>query len=79
MAKKASTLFFFWGTVVLSMLAGTGIKLSSSAAHPADQLIKQVTKNPAHDYHVKWSPDGKMLAFASNRSGNQDIWIKDVK
>jgi hypothetical protein len=75
MAKKASTLFFFWGTVVLSMLAGTGIKLSSPAAHAPNQLIKQITKNPAHDYHVKWSPDGKMLAFASLRSGEPKIWL----
>ncbi|HUU38466.1 MAG TPA: hypothetical protein VMW46_09745 [Candidatus Desulfaltia sp.] len=78
MLKKAFTLLFFWGTAVFLMPAGTGAKLSPPAAHPPGRIIKQITKDPAHDYHVKWSPDGKKIAFASNRSGDQDIWVKDA-
>ena len=25
-----------------------------------------------------WSPDGRTIAFQSNRAGNEDIWLVDV-
>jgi Tol biopolymer transport system component len=79
MLKKTFTFLFFWETAVLLMPMGTGPKLSLPIAHSPDELITQVTKDPAHDYHVKWSPDGKMLAFASLRSGEPKIWLVPVE
>lgn len=35
---------------------------------------EQITTNPAYDYAPVWSPDGKTLAFASDRQGNFDIF-----
>ncbi len=34
-----------------------------------------LTLNEAHDFMPVWSPDGKWIAFASDRSGNFDIYI----
>ena len=34
-----------------------------------------ITTNPAYDYCPVWSPDGKTIAFASNRYGNFDVFI----
>lgn len=34
----------------------------------------QITTNPAHDTHPVWSPDGKKIAFASDRMGSMDIY-----
>lgn len=31
---------------------------------------RRLTNNPAPDYHPEWSPDGKKLAFISDRDGN---------
>jgi Tol biopolymer transport system component/C-terminal processing protease CtpA/Prc len=39
---------------------------------------KQLTMHIAHDYMPVWSPDGKSIAFASNRFGNFDIFITPV-
>ncbi len=33
-----------------------------------------LTMHEAHDFHPVWSPDGKTIAFASNRFGNFDIY-----
>jgi Tol biopolymer transport system component/C-terminal processing protease CtpA/Prc len=35
----------------------------------------QLTTHVAHDYMPVWSPDGKQIAFASNRFGNFDIFL----
>jgi Tol biopolymer transport system component/C-terminal processing protease CtpA/Prc len=34
-----------------------------------------LTVHPAHDFMPVWSPDGKSIAFASDRFGNFDIYI----
>lgn len=36
---------------------------------------RAITTNPAYDTKPQWSPDGKSLAFASNREGSFDIYI----
>ena len=35
----------------------------------------QITTNPAHDTRPIWSPDGKQIAFASDRLGGMDIYL----
>lgn len=35
----------------------------------------QLTTHPAHDTRPVWSPDGKQIAFASDRNGNFDVFI----
>lgn len=37
----------------------------------------QLTTHPAHDTQPIWSPDGKKIAFASNRNGSFDIFVME--
>ena len=37
----------------------------------------QVTTNAAHDTRPVWSPDGRQIAFASDRQGSMDIYVVD--
>lgn len=37
--------------------------------------VRQITDNPARDRNVLYSPDGKWIAFVSDRSGREEIFI----
>ena len=50
------------------------IWLVSSAGGPA----RQFTNGPKHDRHPRWSPDGKWLAFESDRTGKAQIYLMPV-
>ena len=37
--------------------------------------IKRITANKARDVYPRFSPDGKWIAFSSDRNGNFDVFI----
>ncbi len=45
---------------------------------PFPPLVHQLTHDPGIDRDPAWSPDGRFIAFTSNRSGNEDIWVMAV-
>lgn len=48
--------------------------LVRSVADPAQEPI-QLTNDPASDHSPVWSPLGREIAFVSNRSGDEEIWL----
>ncbi len=34
----------------------------------------KLTSHPSHDYLLDWSPTGKKILFASDRTGTKDVW-----
>ncbi len=36
---------------------------------------RQLTSNAAYDSHPVWSPDSRLIAFASTREGSTDVWL----
>jgi Tol biopolymer transport system component len=39
----------------------------------ADKKPEQLTRDPANDYHPAFSPDGRSIAFVSERSAGQGV------
>jgi TolB protein len=37
--------------------------------------LTKLTHSPGHDFDPSWSPDGKRIAFRSERSGEPEIWV----
>ena len=67
METDMKRLTFLSSTVLFSIFM-----LASSAT--AADLLWQVTTGTSADGEPCWSPDGDTIAFASDRSGNFDIW-----
>src|SRR5262249_28432303 len=42
------------------------------------RVVTQLTNDPANDVMPRISPDGGRIAFASNRSGNWDIYVMPI-
>jgi len=40
--------------------------------------VKDLTNNPADDFYPAWSPDGRKLAFCSDRDGGSDIFVANA-
>ncbi len=47
---------------------------------PADKgVTKNITRSPgAHDRNAQWSPDGKSIAYISDKTGETELYIQDA-
>ncbi len=41
--------------------------------------LKQITEGEVNDSMPRWSPDGRQIAFSSNRGGQPSLWIVDAE
>ncbi len=41
------------------------------------KAVKQLTRGKVHDWRPSWSPDGKYIAFVSDREGSCALWVMD--
>jgi tricorn protease len=57
------------GKIVFSYLGDLWL-VNDDGANP-----RRLTVHPARDIHPRFSPDGKWIAFSSNRYGNYDVFV----
>lgn len=70
----------------LNRAGKTLVFASTRHSHTPDIYIKdidgvavtQLTSDPASDVQPAFSPDGRRVAFATDRTGNWDIWVVNI-
>jgi Tol biopolymer transport system component/DNA-binding winged helix-turn-helix (wHTH) protein len=50
----------------------------SQVDSPPPRKLWQLTFDPGLESEPSWSPDGRMIAYSSDLSGNFDIWVRPV-
>jgi dipeptidyl aminopeptidase/acylaminoacyl peptidase len=65
---------------VVTRSADEGTKYAGDVwlAQPGE-APRALTTHPANDRTPRWSPDGRRLAFLSNRSGKSQVWILEAQ
>jgi Tol biopolymer transport system component/DNA-binding winged helix-turn-helix (wHTH) protein len=72
-----------YGVIVLStaivVSAGMFLLTQVHAPHPSQQHpLSRITFDAGLQLGPTWSPDGRLLAYASDRGGKLDIWVQQV-
>jgi len=65
------------GLVALAALAGWVLRGDGGA--PALGTPRQITSDPGLETEPALSPDGSLVAYTSDRAGNADIWVSDIR
>jgi len=85
-APITSKRWAFGAAVLTAVVAGallswsvTRIARRSEANVPHLASVARLTHDPDYSQSPTWSPDGTMLAFSSNRSGNFEIYVRRVE
>ena len=64
------------GRIVFSAMAGNNLHISS--VNPDGSNKAQLTAGGGDNYSPAVSPDGRYIAFASNRNGSLNIWLMNA-
>jgi serine/threonine protein kinase len=64
--------------IPLAYLAYKYLPRFQSARPSPQRALSRLTYDPGLQSEPTWSPDGRFIAYSSDRSGNFDIWIKPV-
>jgi Tol biopolymer transport system component/DNA-binding winged helix-turn-helix (wHTH) protein len=66
------------GITSMAVVALTWLFASPGAASDGERRLQQLTSASGLEVEPTWSPDGRFVAYSSNRSGNFDIWVQPV-
>ena len=78
-AEIAAPIFTSDGKSVIFSMKQNGFSKIYQKDLRSNSDPQMLTQGESNDYHPSLSPDGRVLAFDSDRSGNFDIWLLDLE
>ena len=70
------------GAAGILLLAAIGYlaytRLEPRREMPAQRTLTRLTFDPGLQAEPTWSPDGRLIAYSSDRAGNFDIWVQQA-
>ncbi len=79
MRRRWTPLFAALGCALLGAIITWSFHRFGSGQRLELLSVARLTHDPEFSESPTWSPDGKLLAFASNRTGNYEIWLRRVE
>ena len=81
--RRSRRLRLWLSLVLLSAMAVTGFfwwnrQRAMQTESTEQRKLWQLTFEPGLNSEPSWSPDGNLIAYSSDRSGNFDIWVRPV-
>jgi len=77
--KRALHVLALLGTITLLGAGGFWIyKRSETPAPPPQRTLTRITFDEGLQSEPTWSPDGRYIAYSSDRDGKFDIWVQQV-
>lgn len=67
------------GKAIVFVIEYHGARANIFEMDPSGENLKRLTAGPKFDGRPTYSPDGKKLAFESNRDGNYEIYVMNLR
>ncbi len=77
-ARPGRLMWLAWALATL-VVAGLAVRLAPRPAAlggPVVTKLARITRDPGRSEWPSWSPDGSFLAYASDRGGNSEIYVR---
>jgi len=78
-ARRRVLLALLLGTVVLLGAGGLWIvKRRAASLAPSQRTLTRITFDDGLQIGAAWSPDGRYIAYSSDRGGKFDVWVQQL-
>lgn len=77
--RKVSLAVVFALMLFASAVGAAALLWPRRAEQPPTRPLRRLTFEPGLQDNPTWSPDGRYIAYSSDRSGNFDVWVQSAQ
>ncbi|HJT71098.1 MAG TPA: winged helix-turn-helix domain-containing protein [Terriglobales bacterium] len=78
LSNRWRMLFYLAGAAAVAVLASLALVLHRRHVPPIERALTRITFGNGLEQEPTWSPDGQLMAYASDHGGKLDIWVQQV-